>query len=213
MCEVKRCYVCKATKPITEFGLQSRSKDGHRGECKSCRQLSESLTLDRRRAYKKANAERIAANTREWRARKAAHIAEYNERNKERFRLADRAYRERMSAARQAYNREYAQRYPERVRAKVVARRARKRNGQPVCLTPWDIDEMRKCYATARTLRELFAIDAHVDHILPLAGEDVCGLHVPWNLRIIDGTSNRKKATQWSPSDALSLSGTFEVCV
>ena len=36
----------------------------------------------------------------------------------------------------------------------------------------------------------------HVDHIIPLKGKNVCGLHVENNLRIIDGLSNMKKGNK-----------------
>jgi hypothetical protein len=61
---------------------------------------------------------------------------------------------------------------------------------------PWfDKSKIKALEIKRARLNELFPLAApwHIDHIIPLAGEDVCGLHVHHNMRIIPGCLNSMK--------------------
>jgi uncharacterized protein YdaU (DUF1376 family) len=74
-----------------------------------------------------------------------------------------------------------------------AARRARKRQAVPSWLTAEDRRELTVIYAEAQKLTVETAIKHEVDHIVPLAGQSVCGLHVPWNLQVLRKHENRAK--------------------
>lgn len=62
-------------------------------------------------------------------------------------------------------------------------------------------DEIKAIYAERKKISEQTGIIHHVDHIVPLRGKNVCGLHVPWNMQIIPGVMNQSKGTkfdEWS---------------
>ena len=55
---------------------------------------------------------------------------------------------------------------------------------------------MRDLYVQARRLTKITGERYVVDHIVPLRGDEVCGLHVPWNLRVITQEENLKKSNK-----------------
>ncbi len=74
--------------------------------------------------------------------------------------------------------------------------RASRKNAAPSWLTDSDHENIGAVYSMAKRLSDCLGVAHHVDHIVPLQGKNVCGLHVPWNLRAIPGTANVKKSNK-----------------
>ena len=70
--------------------------------------------------------------------------------------------------------------------------RASKLQATPKWLTKEMIKQMEDLYCQAKELDGM-----EVDHIIPLNGKDVCGLHVPWNLQLLPAEENRKKSNNY----------------
>lgn len=74
---------------------------------------------------------------------------------------------------------------------------ASKLNATPNWLTQEHHDQIKLIYAHAKECELLTGDKYHVDHIVPLQGENVSGLHVPWNLQVLPADINIKKSNSY----------------
>jgi hypothetical protein len=96
----------------------------------------------------------------------------------------------------QEYRDAYDVRNPEQRLARASIRRRRFRSATPPWLTKEQKAAMKQLYVEAQRLTKLTGERYVVDHIVPLINEDVCGLHVPWNLRVITQDENLVKSNK-----------------
>lgn len=174
MCK-KICPKCQKTKAFSEFFKSKTYKDGCRTYCKKCEQLS---IMKYRKKNKKV-------------------LKEYNKRykefNKEHAKKLAKEYKQKNKKRIKEYNSQYMKKYLKKNRKRLNAikmkYKAAKRNAAPKWLTDEQIKQMEQIYANCPK-------KYHVDHIVPLQGKNVSGLHVPWNLQYLPAHENIAKGNK-----------------
>lgn len=82
----------------------------------------------------------------------------------------------------------------DKVNAAQAKRRASKLFATPRWLVLEHFETIASFYSEAKNIEQQTGIKHHVDHIVPLQGKYVCGLHVPWNLQIVTMEYNMAKS-------------------
>lgn len=213
----KRCAACSVEKSISEF---RKVKSRYYAYCNPCgkeyarrhylankdkyRQKSDEWRAQNPERYKQAN-QAYYARTREQAA--AKHV-EYYWQNREAclarcigWRKADPTKARQNEAA-------YRERNREACNARIAAWKARnkgrlvyyttvRQRGIKRATPPWvRTDELLAFYDEARKLTAETGTLYHVDHIVPINNGLVCGLHVPWNLRVVTAAENVRKGNR-----------------
>jgi hypothetical protein len=81
----------------------------------------------------------------------------------------------------------------------MAAHQAVARSKRLLRYVPWaDQDYIRDLYSNAKEASELFGVPFEVDHIIPLQGKKVSGLHHEDNLQVIPKSLNRSKGNKWN---------------
>jgi hypothetical protein len=150
--------------------------------------------------YRKANPDKRSANSAKWK-----------QNNKERVRLLEAIRRDanrqqfRENAKKSYYKhreknlqrqKEWRQSNKGMVNAFTAERKATILQRTPKWLTKEDKWLIKEAYELAALRSKMFGFAWHVDHIFPLRGKTVSGLHVPENLQVIPEIVNLQKGNR-----------------
>ncbi len=131
---------------------------------------------------------------------KGSHSKEYRReyylRTLEKSRESRLAYRHKNLEKLREYGKQYDKNNQAAKAAREAFRRAQKLNATPKWLTKQHLDDIKVLYMKRSVLKLLTGIMYHVDHIVPLIHEDMCGLHVPWNLQLLPWNENLSKGNR-----------------
>lgn len=121
---------------------------------------------------------------------------EWNKINSDRIKAKASAWAKENLDKVKAHKRKYAENNRDKVNAATAKRRAAKLQATPPWLTKEQFDEIKNYYSLAKELQWLSEETLEVDHIIPLQGENVSGLHVPWNLQVLPRSLNISKSNK-----------------
>lgn len=137
----------------------------------------------RQRKRRLENPEKYRLKIKIWRENNSEHYKSIRKKkrleNPEYYRLAGRKWR---------------QNNPEKHCLKQSIRRFKRK----LCMPKWsDIEKIKSYYIGAARLTKETGVKYSVDHIIPIAGKNICGLHVHYNLQILTVSDNSKKGNKF----------------
>ena len=149
-------------------------------------------------ARNKENQKRLA---KEWYARNKEfakeRASEWQKENIERKREIRAKWRNTNQEQHSNYNKQWWSENKDKRATYQGKRKAAQLQRTPKWLTESDLRMIEAKYSLAAMLTRETGISHHVDHIIPLQGKKVSGLHVFSNLRVILGTDNVKKSNSY----------------
>ncbi len=179
----KQCTKCKEIKGLNQFYKDNRKYGSIRPQCIKC-------MGDANRANKQKNREYIKIKTKEYKKKNKERIKEYTKRNENKIKARMKHYYElnkkNIMYKQNLYRQKDRKINPAKYNAESAKRRAQKLNATPKWLSENQKMEIFLIYKECSRISKETGVEHHVDHIIPLNGKNVSGLHVPWNLQILE---------------------------
>lgn len=178
-CSIAPCSRPVKAKGFCRYHYENFRRHGDPLKTKSMRKPPGSRTSDDKRAARRAD-------YRKHTERYKQNAKELYEKNKERRMQQSRDWKKNNPDAAALMSRVASSK-----------RNAKKKKATPPWLTKEHLEEIKSIYSEAVRLTAETGVPHEVDHIVPLSGKTVSGLHVPWNLRAIPAQENNRRPRVW----------------
>lgn len=165
------------------------------------------------RQWMQDNPDKVAASLSKHRDKRLASLKAWKARNPQRVKELQKLSAQRCRAQARIRRERWIEKYPERMKesrkkwrsnnpdkhaADVRSRQLAKSHAEPTWLSKAQKKQMVAFYKEAARLTKEKGIPHEVDHIIPIRGKQVCGLHVPWNLQVLTCHENRRKSAKFA---------------
>ena len=194
----KSCTKCGEVKPLEKFKLDSRNKSGVAATCKDCTNAYHRKYQEKNRDKHLARGKKYHADNRDERL---AAQKKYKAENRAKELARGKKYYEDNRAKIAARKKKYREKFPEKSAAITAKRRAAQLERIPAWSNDDDLKAIKKIYARCRRINKLTGIKHQVDHVIPLQGDSISGLHHSTNLAIIPAALNISKNNKWEFSE------------
>lgn len=182
---------------LKRFLLSTPCRNGHLDERLVCNNICLACARQNNKIHYK-RALKDQRNTEDGRERRVANDRRYLESNKELINARRRARYHANNDAKLKTHREWVSSNKPSVLASQRKIRFLRMKRAPKWLNDDDWISMEAFYAKAKEIKKSTGIKQHVDHIVPLVGKNVSGLHVPWNLRVLPAADNLAKSNKFT---------------
>lgn len=142
------------------------------------------------------NPEKIKQYVEKYAAKKAITNKIWNQQNREKCNQYAKNWHANNKAKSNVASKDWRKRNRDVMNALKMARHADILKRTPKWLSSDEKWMMKQAYEIAKVRTEMTGLAWHVDHVLPLRGKFVSGLHVPSNLQVIPAIDNLKKSNQ-----------------
>lgn len=151
--------------------------------------------------YRSENKEKIKSDMREYQKDNAAILSEkkkaYAAANVDLIRKQQAESHFKNRDARRESQREYVKSNRHIFNAKNSRRRAAKLQSIPSWFGEFDAFVLSEAHKLTSLRESMFGFKWHVDHIVPLQGKTVCGLHIHNNIAVIPAIDNIRKKNRY----------------